>query len=474
MNYKDIIDNLIDANNCTEDNSQKNLFNKEDYETLLNDVLDVLKANKDLSLEELREKLYEKSNLEEIIRDFFINVKKAPGAVISFGTNNYQEKIIVGNRQEIDFNENKIIDNYVLKMEEDTIFDLASVTKLFTSVAILQLAGNGDLKLNDSIKKYLPMFNNLGNHTIFDLLTFQPYHTEKRIDSVKTKEEAESILFDARPYSIRELIGRDRYNDIAPMILKYIVEEVTQEPFEKYVYENILLKGNMKSTYVKVDDDKLDRIANNNFIYKIGNDGVLYVNSSINKGVASDAKAAILGQPNGNLSGHAGLFSTCDDLVSFSKGLIDGTILHPDLTIEMSKNRTLGQIAYYGNIEYPQYYGFLCHSKHPNELFSEVYQGLSGRALSQQGWTGTQVTIDPINKINLVFLSNRIHNRIVENKKKERKTFLIDSSRYAFEKNKVTNACLKLALEEKILEDIIGKDIEKERVIKKVKTITSK
>lgn len=463
MNDKEIIDNLIKAQNDTPDYSQRNQFTKEEYNLLLNDVKEVLKENKDLSLSELRYKLYEKANLEEKLEKFFLTNKKAPGAVISFGTYNLTHKIVIGNKEEINNGKTSI-----KEMEEDTIFDLASITKLFTSISILQLAGIGELKISDNIKSYLPNFKNLGNHTIYDLLTFQPYHTEKRIDSAKSIEEAEEILFKATPYNNNELVLKDRYNDIAPMILKYIVEKVSNKSFEEYVKENILRKANMSNTFVNIPDDLKEKVANFNYNYEIDKSGNILIRDKIEKGISSDSKAVALGQPLGHLPGHAGLFSTCDDLVSLSKGLINCDVLHVELTKEMAKNRTSNLFASYNGIIYPQCYGFLVYSKSPYKKYSEVYAPLSGSTLSTQGWTGTSITIDPINKINLVYLSNRIHNRIISNNSNKAYN-LIDATKYNYERKEITNACLRLALEEKMLEDIIGNDIEKETIITKIK-----
>ena len=479
--YDAIIDSFIEKENDTSDYSQKNLFSKEQYGLLLNNVLKILKENKDADIQELRQKLYEMSNLENMIRDFILNSKKAPGAVIKFGTPFYQEKIVVGNKQEVILNDNQELVSSIKPMEEDTIFDLASCSKLFTSVAILQLAGRCELRIDDKISKYLPQFSNLGNHTIFDLLTYEPYVTEKRIDNACNSKEAEEILFSAKPKPFSEAYGKDRYNDIAPMILKYIVEKVSGMSFNDYVKKNIFDKAKMDSSFVKVPSNLLDNVANCNYDYRILNNGELIYRDFAKPGVSSDSKAVILGQPDGILSGHAGIFSSCDDVYNFCNGLIDGKVLHPALTKEMAKNRT-GKVS-----STNPYYGFLCNSKHPNEIFCDMHQGLSGSSFSQSGWTGTYIASDPANGINLTYLSNRVHNRLTSypdtfkyklinrgnvNVISDGKKEIIDSSIYGFERRKITKACLSLALQERMLEEIVGHDcdIEKENVkLRKIK-----
>lgn len=479
-NYDEIINNFLKNQNNTPLESQRNVFSKEEYERLLDEVTLILKQNKDKSIDELRDILYKKSGLERKIRNFFYDKKKAPGAVIGFGTDNYEERLVIGNQEEI-ATDNMGNPIYSPKeMNVDTIFDLASCTKLFTAVAILQLAGNGELSISDKITKYLPQFHHLGNHTIFDLLTFQPYYTERRIETANSFEEAEEILFNAKAYTPSELMGRDRYNDFSSMILKYIVEEVTGIPFATYIEKYILKPGEMESTYVKVPDEEKDNTASCNYSYIVLKDGTLDCKCFSRKGISSDIKAVKLGQPEGKLPGHAGIFSTCEDMTKFGKGLVDGRILHPALTNEMAKNRT-NSVVYSGGVSYIPTYGFLCNSKNPNRLFSDMHQGLSGNSFSQSGWSGTQITVDPLNKIHLTYLSNRVHNRIVSMPSNLRMTLrrdglgaqyygsaYIDSSQYAFERREITNACLELAIKEKMLEELVKCD-KKDVKIRKLK-----
>ncbi len=483
---KDIVQELIDAHNDTDYLTQQNLTCREYYENLVEKVKSIMKSHKDADLNELRNALYEDSCLDTKLRSFFLYRKKAPGAVISFGTGKHQDKFVIGNKQEVVMNNSDILTSSPISMEEDTIFDLASCTKLFTAVSILQLAGNGQIRLDDMIKKYLPQFSQLGYHTIFDLLTYQPYYTENRIADAKSIYGAEQFLFNAKPYSLEECNNKDRYNDIAPMILKYIIEGVTGMTFEGYVKENILDKVNMNNTFVAVPKEKKTQVANANYLGYIDKDGHFTIKKTVDLGIATDDKAVALGQPIGYLSGHAGLFSSCEDMVSFSRGLINGLILHPALTREMSKNRTFSLVRTNNGIEYYPTYGFLCNSKNPNPLFTEVFHPLSGTSFSQSGWSGTHVTIDPVNDINLSFMSNRTHNRIVSidghhniftniNGSRfatdDNGNTMLDSSIYGYEKRVIINACLELALEEKILEEIVGKQIDKEKEKVKVRRI---
>ena len=464
------INTLYENQNIGADQEQKNLYSKENYLKLLREVLEVLKENRDASQEELREKLYERSNLEALLRDFFLNRKMAPGGVISYGTNNFQETITIGNKEEVVL-QNGLFIPKERKMEEDTIFDLASVTKLFTSLSILKLVQSEEINLNDEVVKYAPQFSNLKGITIFDLLTFEPLMTNGRIDSANSREEAEQILFTARKKELD--YGKNKYNDIAPMVLKYVIEKVTGLTYQEYVQKEILDVLKMDSTFVNVPHNKLDRVASGNYDGRFDQNGNFIIRTNANLGVSTDDKARILGQPEGILSGHAGLFSTSKDLTTLARAIIDNKILNLNVRDMMVKNRTgFRFLTPKNDVAYRQYFGMLVYSKNPDENSTEVRHSLSGKSFASAGWSGTQQTIDPINQINFTLLSNRSHNRIVVSNKSKNdhiiydngmKTIrvpdgheMIDASRYAWDRDDVIKLCIDLALKYKMLEDITG------------------
>ena len=143
----------------------------------------------------------------------------------------------------------------------------------------------------------------------------------------------------------------------------------------------------------------------------------------------------------------------------FAKSLSCGITIHPAQYREMARNRTPDDIVKYDGFKYTPSYGYLCNVKNNDPRFALIYPGLSGQSIGQTGWSGSFIAIDPLNDINVNLLSNRTHNRIVSMNPSERyrlNTGLIDSSNYWFDRKTVTDACSKLALQEKMLEDIVG------------------
>lgn len=496
---EDYINDLYNKQNEGAGKDQKDLFSKNDYYTLLKPVIDCVSKHKDHSLEELREMLFKQSGIEERIQEIIYKKEMVPGLVFSYGTDNYKETIVIGNRQEVAIDGNGNVVPAVEKMTEDTIFDLASITKLFTSLSILKLVENGSISLNDEVTKYAPEFKNLDGVTIFDLISFRlSLLTNGRIDDkANDKDKAEQILFDI--HVNKESENKNPYTDMGAMVLKYIIEHVSGMTLYQFVDENILKPLNMKDTHVLVPKPKLYRVASTNLDCKFYNpkyddNGNMiskgdYIITNHENGIVYDAKARIMGQPEGVLSGHAGMFSTASDMTTLAKGIMGGQIIDDEYVEMMAKNRTGRKYIEDDKVKYVQYLGFLCYSKNPYLSSSEVYHALSGRTFASAGWTGTQLTVDPINQIYFFLAGNRSHNRMTfigsEHKGEimednfGKKTILlpngetkIDATRFAWDRDtEIVHPALRLTIQYKMLEDIFkltNEKIEQEENVRSI------
>lgn len=394
----------------------KDLVSLEQYKALLQPVYELVKDGEFLSIDEARHYLFAQSGLTEKATKFILQGKMAPGAVFTYGTPIYRETVMLGNRQEVDYNDNHELVPAVEPMLENTIFDLASVTKLFTSTSIYMLVQSGQLELDQPITKYAPQFKNLSNVTVRDLLTFQvPLRTNGRIENADNAEDAENILFDIEVNPDFKF-GMRPYTDMGAMVLKYVIEAVSHQPYMKFLNENIIEELGMKDTTLIVPKLKLSRTVNNNFDYQIKN-GQLVLNTSVPKGVTYDPKARML-EARAGLSGHAGLKTTVEDMAVFARALMNKEILEQQYLDQLLKNAT-GQKYTVKNdnnedeVKYIQYLGSLCYSKHPLEGSSEVCHTLSSKAFASAGFNGTQVTIDYVNKVYFAMGAGRVHNRYI-------------------------------------------------------------
>ena len=394
---EEYINNLLINHNNVDDNTQKNLYTKEDFEQLLDFAYRVLESNKDASIDELRDLLFEASGLEESVVNFIRNRKLAPSMSISYGTKNYNETLSIGK-----------LDNGKT-VGSNTIYDIASVSKIFTSISILKLASEGVINLNDKLGKYIPEFENLKDVTILDLLTFKVPLVSDRIGA---KDDYDSAFTKLKSIRINEDFpaNRNPYTDMGAMVLRYVVEKASGMKMFDYVNETIIKKANMNNTGIIVPESKLDTTASTNNVYSFYNDGNMSLKDDIKTGVVNDEKARVLGQNVNDFAGHAGIFTTSKDMVNLSNALLNHEIINSDLLENMSKNET-GKEFEPG--KYVQYLGKLCYSKNPVQSNSEVYHPLSGKAIGSGGYTGTQYTLDPLNNVFFFMGANRTHNRAV-------------------------------------------------------------
>lgn len=476
---EDYVNEMYEKQNKGAVAAQQGLYSKEDYYKLLKPVMDVIAKNGDKTLDEMRDILYEQSGIEENIRDFVYKREMVPGLVFTYGTNNFRETVIVGNRQEVTLDNDGHIVPEPEKMTEDTIFDLASITKLYTSLSILKLVQEGTISLDDEIVKYAPEFKNLKGVTIFDLLSFRlPLKTNGRVDRALSKEDAQNILFDIEVD--QESNNLKPYTDMGAMVLKYVIEKASGTNYYNFVEENILKPLNMTDTHVVVPKTKINRVASTNLDGMYYKDGNFRINTSNPKGIVYDPKARILGAPSGDLTGHAGLFSTADDMTSLAKGIMSGRVVDDKYVEEMAKNRTGKKVIIDGQPKNVQYLGYLCYSKNPVLADSEIYHAMSGRTLASAGWTGAQLTVDPLNELYFFMAGNRSHNRMtyIDPAQKDKvvmdengkKTIIlpdgremIDATRFAWDRDSiVVHPALRLAIQYKMLEDFYNLSNEKE------------
>lgn len=463
------VEKLYQNQNFGMERTRTNLFSRSDYYNLLKPVEKILEDFGDASLEDQRSVLYRMSPVREKIEEFVNRKGIVPGLVASYGTPLYNETLVIGSRQEVGQDSNgRLVPNIEL-MQEDTIFDLASVTKVFTSISILKLVEDGTININDSITEYAPQFKNLSNVKISDLIAFQvPLKTSKRVDKASSREEAEEILFDIAVD--KENNNLNPYTDMGAMVLKYVIEGASGLSYGDYLEKNVISKLGLNDTHIVVPDTKIDRVASTNFGVRLLEEKDSYTRDySSPNGVVNDPKARILGQEEGNLSGHAGLFATVKDMATLGKALANGSILSRESIEELARNRTGKTVD--GKIV--QHLGYLVYVKNPNSDSSDVYHALSGNSFTSSGRTGTQITVDPINETHFAMAGGRTHNRLsfipkerqeeVVTDKWGRRSILLpngrnvtDSTRFPWEKDEIVHAMQALAIQYKILEDIQG------------------
>ena len=289
---------------------------------------------------------------------------------------------------------------------ERTVYDLASVTKLFTGLTLMSLKEEGLLDFRRPVSFYDPRFACLNNVTVDDLAAFRlTIRTPERIDAGPDRETGLRRLFAAVPEGQPE---KRAYSDIPAMILKYVIEAAAGMPLYDCIKAKILNPAGMTETWARVPENRREDCESYDREYRIEKSR-RYVRTGLKKGVPHDPKAALLQGDSGDLSGHAGLFSTLGDIVCFCRAVLDGKIVGEASMREMAVNRT-GRLLPDGS--YSQFLGCQCYLRHPDQYFSEIPGYMGSRAFGIGGFTGNHVSVDPERGIFAVLLGNRVRGRL--------------------------------------------------------------
>lgn len=373
---------------------------EKDYLELVEDVAYLWNLNSEEPLSWFYKELLKKSELEKKIEKMVYEKEYVSGIVVSFGTSIHSETIISGNQQE------KVYDSVeVEKIEKDSIFDLASLTKFFTCLCVLKIVEQKLLRLDSRLGDVDERFTMLSDFTIESILSFSvALKTKERLDLAKSKEEAMHILFEAYP----DYEDARVYSDIGAMILKIIVEKVTGKSMWDNINDIIINPCDMHDTYMNIPDECLQRVVSNNYERRIVNGEYIVIND-IYKGIVSDGKSRKLNMYSKEIYGHAGIFTTAGDMGKLISCFLEGKIISKDYMEQIGINRTGKKMK---NGKYTQFHGWLCYSKNPIEKNSEVNHWLSGNAFALGGYTGNHMMIDVGNGLYSVLLSNRCHNRV--------------------------------------------------------------
>ncbi|WP_418607855.1 serine hydrolase [Georgenia sp. SUBG003] len=274
----------------------------------------------------------------------------------------------------------------------DTMFDLASISKLFTAVAVMQLVESGEIALEDPVAEHLPAFaaNGKAGVTVEQLLThtgglpaWVPLYARPDLDARL------AAVYDVAP--AYEPGTRYLYSDLGLITLGKIVESVSGQPLDEYVGAHITGPLGMTDTMYNPPAELLPRIAATEYQPAIGR-GLVH-------GEVHDENAWSLG----GVAGHAGVFSTADDLAVFAQMLLNGgrygqaRILEPATVQEMMRDRTGGISSNHRGLG-PELEAWFYHD-------ALTSPGSAGHT----GYTGTSLVIDPWTDTIAILLTNRVH-----------------------------------------------------------------
>ena len=291
-------------------------------------------------------------------------------------------------------------------VREDSVFDLASLTKLFTGLCALRLKEEGLLDPGRSVCYYDPRFVNLKHTTVEELMAFTAeLKTPGRVDDCAGREEALRCLFGTVSAGAPQ--GRN-YSDIPSMVLKYVLEAAAGMPFMDLVRETVLEPAGMQETWAKVPAERIRDCQTYGPEYRIMN-GKRILRTGLKPGIPHDPKAAMIQAGTEDLCGHAGLFSTAADMAKLCRAVLAEKIVSRDSLREIALNRTGYRRA---DGTFSQYLGYQCYVRHPQQYYSEIPRYMGRQAFGNAGFTGNHLSVDPEHGSFVFFLGNRVKGRL--------------------------------------------------------------
>jgi uncharacterized protein YbbC (DUF1343 family)/CubicO group peptidase (beta-lactamase class C family) len=286
---------------------------------------------------------------------------------------------------------NRSLEPKVEPMTVDTIFDMASLTKVIaTTTAVMQLEEQGRIRMNDPVVKYIPEFgqNGKGDITIRDLLThYSGFAPDIDLTpDFNSREAAYSLAFAATPVAPPET--QFIYSDTNFIVLAALLERITGITLDTYCAQNVFTPLGMSYTRFLPPSDWIPQIAPTQYDE----------HNQMLRGVVHDPRSRRMG----GVAGHAGLFSTADDLAKFAQALLDGSPVLSQLAIH--KMTSPEQPA---NMSAIRGFGWDIDSPFSTNRGELLPVGSFGHT----GFTGTSIWIDPTTHTYIILLTNSVHPR---------------------------------------------------------------
>ncbi|WP_202080627.1 serine hydrolase domain-containing protein [Caldalkalibacillus salinus] len=283
-------------------------------------------------------------------------------------------------------------DDQQIETQKDTIYDIASMTKMFTTIAVMQLVEKGEVDLVTSASEYLPELNDEAKRdiTVRQMLT----HTSGLpawlpLYTYSDDEERLQVIYDT-PLA-NEPGTTYAYSDLGLILLGQLVERVSGSTLDQYIAKHITEPLGMEDTMFNPPAEWQHRIAATEY--------QPYIDRGMVQGSVHDENAYSFG----GVAGHAGLFSTAHDLAILSQAILNGGVYQGNRILEKSTvvDMLTNQITNEANLA--QGLGWqLNRSWFMGELASPSTTG-------HTGFAGTSFVLDPERETIVILLTNRVH-----------------------------------------------------------------
>ncbi|MEU0566098.1 serine hydrolase domain-containing protein [Nonomuraea sp. NPDC005983] len=288
-------------------------------------------------------------------------------------------------------------------VRRDSVFDLASISKLFTTSAILSLVEQGRLDLDEPVATWLPGRD--PRITLRRLLThtagLQP---TRRIDLELPGADPATRLAAITDTPINAPVGGPYlYSDVGLVMAGHVAEVAGEAPLDELVHARVTsvlglpdtgyrpmtraLREPADTSHRSAEEPAdLSRIAATEWKAERPGPGCV-------RGDVHDETCYALG----GVAGHAGVFSTADDVLAFGETLRlgGGVMLRPGTVAEMLRDQGAEGVAFR--------HGLGVRIGDPG-----IVGPLTG-AFGHSGFTGTSLVVDPARRLTVVLLTNAVH-----------------------------------------------------------------
>ena len=320
--------------------------------------------------------------LDAIVLDA-IHDHQIPGAVL-----------LVGHNGQVVYRKafgNRALEPRRESMTADTIFDIASLTKVVaTTTAVMQLVQKGEVRVNDPVAKYIPDFaeNGKDDITVRNLLThFSGLREDFDLDPPwQGRDAGLRLAFAEKP--VYPPGSRFLYSDTNFITLGALVERVAGTTLDQYCARKIFAPLQMSHTRFLPPANWRPKIAPTEYDEQ----------GKMLRGIVHDPRARRMG----GVAGHAGVFSTADDLSKFARALLQGS---PILAGDMVEKMTTPQQP--PTAQVLRGFGWDIDSPFSSNRGDLLPVGSFGHT----GFTGTSMWIDPTTQTYIILLTNAVHPR---------------------------------------------------------------
>jgi beta-N-acetylhexosaminidase len=324
-----------------------------------------------------------------------------------------------------------------IPVSDQTIYDLASVTKVSATLqAVMFMHEKGLIDVNKKISVYLPELkkSNKKDFTIKDILTHQaglwpflPFWAETVKNGTQLPQYYSSISSQDYPFpvaenlfahksmkdslwswiikaKVREKPARTTYNyvysDMGFYILQHLAEKILNQPLEEFLEQNLYEPlGAHALGYLPLKKFPQDLIAptENDILFR----------KKLLTGYVHDQGAAM----HGGIAGHAGLFGSANDLAKLGqmllqKGSYGGQRYYKPETVEIFTSKQYE----------PSRRGLGWDKPTPSDWNGPTTLLASNKTFGHTGFTGTCIWVDPEFNLVFIYLSNRVHPDMTNNK----------------------------------------------------------